>query len=639
MREAKIIRYLKETTAYCSKQQLAEYLGVSSRTISTDIKAINQTADKWGFHITHQRGIGYKLEVTDNMVFNDYFQQLFQENQSELLSPVERKTTITLLLLFSNEYVTINQISETLAVSASTIKTDLQQIKKELTENELTLYAKPYYGYKIIGSEEKRRSLILRLLRNDIPQPELTAEYAAFRQSFNEQNFRSFLIQLVHRHGIKMNDSVLDNILLHVILLGFRIKQQNFIKKELQPFQQADSYAKLTKDIANYLAEQEGIQLPENEQIYLSQQLYGKMLAVNEFGQYDKLYGYISQALGTIDEKYHTMFAQDQELKDALTLHVAPLLQRLYTGHQLENPIIEDVYTRYANVFTITFEFIQLISDTIDVSVSKDEMGYLAIYFAASLEKKSQETIRRYKKIAVICATGGGASYFLKTKLEQIFVNAEVRTFSVIEAGSIDDSVDRIISTVPIELAENKVPIIYTQALLTEKEIKKIQKDLLLIQENRKLTADMDNQLLTLFTEQNFLITEATDYLSLLNERGKRLEALGEAASGYTELVLQREQLVDTIYQNGIAGPHPMEARAVREGIDVILLRPAATFKEKQIKLVFLINISNGHLFLHKEISRLMIRMIDDQALEKQLENIKNYQDFSRYLREIIKKG
>lgn len=207
------------------------------------------------------------------------------------------------------------------------------------------------------------------------------------------------------------------------------------------------------------------------------------------------------------------------------------------------------------------------------------------------------------------------------------------------EASRIDASVDLIISTVPIELAGNRIPIVYTQALLTEKEIKKIQKDLLLIQENKKLTADLDNQLLTLFTEKNFVITDTIDYLSLLKTRANRLEAIGEADIGYSELVLQREELVDTVYQNGIAGPHPMEAKAIKEGIDVILLRPAANFKGKQVKLVFLINISNGHLFLHKEISRLMIRMIDDQDLDRQLDKIKNYQDFSRYLREMIKKG
>ncbi|WP_086350624.1 BglG family transcription antiterminator [Candidatus Enterococcus clewellii] len=639
MRETKIIQYLKEATGYSTKSQLAEQLDVSPRTISTDIKTINETSKKVGFQISHLRGAGYQLEILDKQLFDAYFKQLFQEKRQELLNPTERKTMIALLLLFANEYVTINQISETLAVSASTIKKDLQQLKEELMANELTLHAKPYYGYKLIGAEEKRRSLILQLLRNEVPKPQLTVEYAAFLEAFDEQKFRNYLIQMIRQYDIKMNDSVLDNIVLHVILLSFRIKQSNFIKEELHLFQEAGSYVELTKGITSYLAEYENILLPKNEQIYLSQQLYGKMLAVHEFAQYDKLYSYISQALSEIDEKYYTMFNEDQELKDALTLHVAPLLQRLYTGHQLENPIIEDVYTRYANVFTITYEFIQLISDTINVAVSKDEMGYLAIYFAASLEKKSQEEIRRYKKIAVICATGGGASYFLKTKLEQIFVNAEVRTFSVMEANGIDTTVDLIISTVPIELAGNRIPIIYTQALLTEKEVKKIQKDLLLIQENQKLTADLDKQLLTLFSEKNFLITDTTEYLSLLKARADRLEATGEADSGYTELVLQREQLVDTVYQNGIAGPHPMEARAIKEGIDVIMLRPAAHFRGKQIKLVFLINISNGHLFLHKEISRLMIRMIDDQHLDTNLDKIKNYQDFSRYLREMIKKG
>ncbi|MGC6769458.1 BglG family transcription antiterminator [Enterococcus sp. LJL128] len=639
MREEKIIRYLLADTRRQSVEKLAKMIDVSPRTISTDIKKINSTAASYGFKVSMVRGQGYALEISDKQRFDQYLTELSDSPQLNLADPEVRKVTITLLLLFAEEYLTIGQISETLAVSGSTVKNDLIFVREQLEEQELTLYAKPYYGYKIVGSEEKRRELIIRLLRNDISKPQTTPEYAAFLELFDEQKLRKCVTDSVKQLGIKMNDLVLDNLILHIILLSFRIQQNNLLKESQGIFKNKSSYAKLTERIAEYLETHEDIRLPENEKIYLSRQLYGKMLAVNEFSQYDELHGYIDQALAEIDQKYRTHFYQDKELKEALALHVAPLLQRLYVGHQLENPIIEDVYTRYANVFTIAYDFIQLISNNVEVTITKDEMGYLAIYFAASLEKKSQEEIKRYKRLAVICATGGGASYLLKTKLEQIFVNAEVQTFSIIEAEAIDETYDLIISTVPIELKVDRIPVIYTQALLTEKEIKKIQNDLLLIQEDQTIDTDFDQHLLGLFTEKNFTISNERDYLRLLEERADRLEENGEADSGYRTLVLRREHLVDTIYHNGIAGPHPMEAKAIHECIDVIIVRPAAAFKNKQIRLIFLINIGNGHLFIHKEISRLMIRMIDDQAFEKRLDSIRNYEDFSHYLREMLKRG
>ncbi|MBL1229179.1 BglG family transcription antiterminator [Enterococcus sp. BWB1-3] len=639
MREEKIIQYLIASTGRQSLLKLADLFEVSPRTISSDIKLINAAASRHGFQITNKRGLGYGLEIFDHPAFNNYFTQLSAENEREILNPNSRKTNIALLLLFANDYLTMTQISNILAVSVSTVKKDMNQVRTEFELDGLTLYSKPHYGYKVVGSEENRRALIIQLLRNEITQPKITAEYAAFLSAFDEERFKAYLIQQIQQFEIKMNDLVLDNLVQHVVLLGFRIRQNNLLKEVQEQDEASTEYENLTDQIAAYLKAELGIQLPGNEKNYLTRQLYGKMLAVNELTKYDDLRRYIEQSLKVIDHKYHTFFSHDEELSGALILHVAPLLQRLYGGHQLENPIIEDVYTRYANVFTITYEFIQLISDNVEVKISKDEMGYLAIYFAASLEKTSQKEIKRYRSIAVICATGGGASYFLKTKLEQIFANAEVQTFSIIESNEIDEDFDLIISTVPIEQKFTKIPVIYTQALLTEKEIQKIQNDLLLIRENQLLETDVDHQLLSLFSKENFSIAKETSYLDLLKKRAERLQDDGYAAAEYTELVLQREKLLDTIYQNGIAGPHPMEARALKECIDVILLRPGLTYRKKPVRLIFLINIENGHLFLHKEISRLMIRMIDDQNLEKNLNGIKNYQDFSHYLRELIKKG
>ena len=43
--------------------------------------------------------------------------------------------------------------------------------------------------------------------------------------------------------------------------------------------------------------------------------------------------------------------------------------------------------------------------------------------------------------------------------------------------------------------------------------------------------------------------------------------------------------MIDTIYQNGIAGPHPMEQAAIREVIDVVLLRKSIWYSKKKSRL------------------------------------------------------
>lgn len=638
MRGDKIILYLKSNPYPSSLTELANNFRVSKRTISNDLKSLNSLGATFGFQIVNLRSQGYKLDITDENRFRKYFHQIVRDQGELIMNPESRKINIKLLLLLSNNYVTLSQMAETLDVSPSTIKNDLIEVKKDFSNMELVLTSKAHYGYKITGPEENRRLLIIQLLRNDIAQPIFTKEYQDFTASFDTKKLKAFLIKNVNNLNIKVNDLVMKNLVQHIFLLVFRIKQHNCLKETHETFYVQDDFTQLTENIAHYIYENEKIRLSDGEKIYLSRQLFGKIVTLNDSKQRQKLTAIIYNVLQKIDKKYQTFFHQDQELTHALALHVAPLLQRLYIDRQLDNPIIDDIYTRYANVFNISFDFIDEISKDGKLVISKDEAGYLAIYFAASLEKQVKNIKDQYHKIAVICATGGGASFFIKTKLEQIFINANVDTFSLVESGKIDYSYDLIITTVPTQNDFNGIPIIQTHAILTDNEIHKIQQDLLLIHENKGVEINIDQQLLALFSETNFQITNEKDYLQILKKQGEYLEEKGWASPGYASLVLEREQLVDTIYDQGIAGPHPMESKTIKECIRIILCPEESMFHNKRVRLIFLINISNNHLFLHKEISRLMMKMMADPDLMLHLTNMKSFNEFFFYIKELIKR-
>ncbi|MCW3744851.1 hypothetical protein OM428_08160 [Enterococcus gallinarum] len=142
--------------------------------------------------------------------------------------------------------------------------------------------------------------------------------------------------------------------------------------------------------------------------------------------------------------------------------------------------------------------FISELNKDLDADISKDEIGYVAIYFAASLEKQANQLIDDYKKIAVICSTGGGASYLLKVNLERLFSNAEVTTFALNEVDQIDKSFDLLISTVPLDQEQFAIPIIYTKTILNRAEINKIEKDLSLLR-NRKIKYLMYTSLFSVY--------------------------------------------------------------------------------------------------------------------------------------------
>lgn len=641
MRQEKIVEYLYAKKQAIAPKALAAEFQISERTLANDIKWLKEIGSTEGFTIERVRSTGYQLKILDRTKFQNYFAKFKQEEQVDNSSPQERIKNIELLLLFHEEYITMQQIAEWLDVSLSTVKADIKQVEQFCENYDLSLFSKAHYGLKILGTESKKRRAILYLIRNTVHTPVLTEKYKEFNFVFDERDLRRFLQEQLRINQLKISDIVFENVVQHVRLLSFRIMQNNTLNnEEIEDNGASDRYDRLTEELISYLETTYQLKFSVEEKNYLEEQLRGKFTVLEDAASNRALKQAIGKALEHVDSQYHTHFHKDQDLANALLMHVAPLLQRLYTGHQLENPLIEDIYTQYANVFNVAMIFINQLNEDLDVEISKDEIGYIAIYFAASLEKQNNQVIEDYQRIAVICSTGGGAAYLLKVNLERLFSNAEVETFALNEIDQVDTSFDLVISTVPLEKKHFEVPVIFTKTILSQAEIIKIEKDLNLLRESQNRVHDLNQFILSLFNSEWFhLIERSSDYLELLENEGAELEKAGWVKTGFQQSVLQRETMIDTIYQHGVAGPHPMEQAAIKEVIDVIIVKKPLTYRGKQVRIIFLINIKKDHLSLHKEISHLMIKMMDDPMLNSQLMKIDNFQDFMSYMKSLMKEG
>ena len=290
MRQEKIVEYLYAKKQAIAPRALAAKFQISERTLANDIKWLKEIGSNEGFTVERVRSAGYQLKVFDNVRFSDNY--------------------------------------------------------------DLTLFSKAHYGLKIMGTESKKRRAILYLIRNTIHTPVLTEKYKEFNFVFNEEELRQLLKEQLLENQLKISDIVFENIVQHIRLLSFRILQNNTLNsEELEEHAISDDYDRLTEKLVGYLEETYQLNFSCAEKNYLEEQLRGKFAVLDDPASNQQLRQAIDKSLELVDRRYHTSFRQDQDLANALMMHVAPLLQRLYTGHQLENPIIEDIYTQYANVF------------------------------------------------------------------------------------------------------------------------------------------------------------------------------------------------------------------------------------------------------------------------------------------------
>ena len=155
-RQLKIIAVLKSADGWMSGSLLRENIGVSSRTLQMDIKAINEKQSGEPLIQSNNR-LGYLLK---NKIALEQEQKSYgQENY------VHSKQIIT-LLLFEKEYTSIGTISERLFFSRSSVTSDLSQVKRIISRTPgANLLVSGQYGLKIQASENVKRIMCMKTMQ------------------------------------------------------------------------------------------------------------------------------------------------------------------------------------------------------------------------------------------------------------------------------------------------------------------------------------------------------------------------------------------------------------------------------------------------------------------------------------------
>lgn len=620
-----------------SKSTLVKEMNLSESSIRNVVREANQEGKKCGFEIELIRGQGYVLHVKSESLFETFKQR--ETQAKDIYNPEQRVNLIIAFLLQAEAFSTIDQIAESIEVSRNTVIKDLKQAEKILQDFDLKIEKKTHFGLRVMGDESDYRRAFSKFVLTDYYLAPIK-EFKDFRDLFDLDQLREVVRSALLANDLVMNDVAFENVVRHVRILIFRSLRNNFVSNYQHLKVESDqAYHRVARHIIEWIEECYAIELPKSEALFLSAHLEGKTRVGNINSEEKESIGkQLKSILEQLDHEFSTYFANDQVLRDDLLFHMLPLMKRLYYNMQLENPLVEEIYSKYANVFVIAFRFSELIEKQYGYQMSRDEVGYVALHFAAHLERIKSLSLGKYKRIVVLCTTGGGSAELLRLNLEQIFSNAYITTAPInnFKQHYKKDLPDLFLSTVPIESSYQDVPIIHIREWIDEEEIRRI-KDIVSFQVKHKSNNNSITLLKDLFKEDLFYRESCkTDYLDLLKCRATDLVERGYAIHSFPASVLEREKKFTTVYRNGVAGPHAMKLDAYSDSISVTICEEPMVWQGRSIQLIFLINLKSGHLFLHKELSRLLLRLMEHDHLRQRLIQAKNFRQFMAELKMLM---
>ncbi len=630
-RQRQLIELLKND-AVIPGSNIANYLGVTTRTIRSDIKKINELS---GSDLISGNWNGYKLNQNQlGILFPEV--NFFEEKQ--IYQQILQK-----LILTKNE-LNFYDLANDLFISPSTLRIYLKDISEQLEEQYLSLEIKNSIIF-LNGSELNRRRMITKLIFNDINDMFFSLEkLAALFDNLDLSIIQNIILDCMQKFNLHASDVYKQNLIINIsitfnrILNGFSIDQspiKNYYYRDSVEYQAACF-------IVDKFKEQYPASISERDVFYISLLILGQTKRYLSDSSYKQVEELLSEdfVLKIREILFYTFnyFMLNTNYEDFFlnfALHINFLIIRSSIGNSVANPLAENIKTKYPFIYEIAVFIAHQIENIFSIKVDDYEIGFLALHIGAALiasNKKETEKI----KVVLVGSNCHGLTSGIGAKIQEKYHETIeiINTIPNFKKENISRDSLLYISTLPENVLFNNVVSI--SPFFSGDDILKMDNAIAQFtkQKNKRL---MKRLIATFFREELFFhnLSFSNKY-EIIRFLGEKTVQFGIAKRGFTESVIKREDLSSTCFFGAFAVPHAIELNAYQTSFSILTTKDFLPWDDKRIKVVFMIAVSKKDRKEFENIYHGIIDILCDTQSLLEVSDASKYMDFINCINSMI---
>ena len=498
-----ILKILLSSGGPVSKQEIADELGVSKRTVQREFEYLELCIRKYHLGLENHKGKG--VEIRGNVEDIDRLREnLGGETYPDAADRDGRRRRLLFELLRDRTPRKLFYYSQLLGVSEATAGSDMDALCPWLEESHLGIVRRPGYGVILEGDERDYRDAMRRFIeetagRSDAySSGDITGEIFAealldaadsgiysLLEGDTVRRVDKVLRELNEPKVLQLADSAYAGLVIHISIVIERLRQGAALKSippEMGNLEFWDDYD-LAVRILEAMEKEFEITIPRGELSYVLLHIRGaKMAYTGEEMEFpadmgdDKLLPMIDRMIDVYDKSIANELKEDEEFLRGLLVHLRPVLIRLSTGLRIHNPILEDIKQEYADIFESCRRASYVITQETGYEVNEEEVGFLAMHFGAAQERvRENKLFTRKVNIGIVCASGFGVARLMMTRLKDKLGNRAI--LKAYGKGEINKYVisgtDFFVSTMNLD----QLPVDYLQVspLIPPKDLVKIE--------------------------------------------------------------------------------------------------------------------------------------------------------------------
>lgn len=592
-RMKKIIIELSDSE-YVTASELAKILDLNEKTVRTTIGKMRDSLDEYGIEIESKTRKGYHLLIYDKEKYQAFI------NNDEWLSKndipnnsKEREEWLLDYLLKQHKFVRIDDLSEMLYVSRSTITNDIRNVEDSLKSYHITLIRRPNYGLHIQGSEFDIRNCMISQFKDN-----KWAQRFSDKEENELKEISKILLNNIQNQKVVLSKSMIQEMTSCIYIAKVRY-EENYkitVSKNEVVHRIYKPCIEVATNIVEELNEKFHIHLLDSEIYYIAINIdarsdYNVLEGELESGVINQARKQATQMLDCVYDMMHLDMRQNLSLLYDLISFLIPMDIRMRYGIIAKNPFAEATKKKYFFAYNVASQAVIPLKKTYFHEVPENEIAYLTSIFALFIEQEKDK--KKKYNILVICATNMSTSKLLAYQYKKKFKKYidEVYTCEMYNLDSFDFSkVDYIFTTVEINRVLPK-PVLGISAFLEDEEVEKI---------SSILKFKSSNTIADVYSEELFYDNiKGETKEEILFEICKRIPEKYGIPSDFYEGLLRREEITGTDLAKHVALPHPYETtsdisfacisvldhpiRWTRQDVQVVILMAVAEDEQRDL--------------------------------------------------------
>lgn len=399
--------------------------------------------------------------------------------QDKNILPEEQRMYMIVMMILSNESLSLFHFTSELEVSKNTILSDLKQVQDFIAEYDLSIRYSRRSGYLMEGDEFHVRKLLMHVTTKILEMnngAERICKLAVIDEM--ELNEISSRIDKVEKKlNLKFTDEMIATMPYILVLVIKRIKQGHMIKSFYIKYEELS-------DTKEYHATEEILydmeSIPMEERLYITLHL----LTANVYWSAFLTEEAIPNLMQAIDdmlrlfEKRAVIFLQDRDqLLNKLLLHVKPAYYRIKYHLTEVNEVPHAVSDEFKELHHLVQQSTGPLEDLIGTKIPENETTFLTMLIGGWLTRQG-DRIQEKVKALVVCPNGVSVSRLMLSELRELFPEfIFLDSLSIREFDHYQLDYDIVFSPVSLETSKK---LFITSSFLEREEKARLRKQVML---------------------------------------------------------------------------------------------------------------------------------------------------------------